>query len=797
MVEQIPTPDPSTALEKLQEQLTCPVCLSQFDGPKTLPCLHSFCLKCIQQLPVNLEKGKHRISCPTCRKMAQVPDKGPAELPTAFLINSFIEIQEQLKKLSAKGKQISCENCKEGDAASYCTQCAIRFCEMCLAIHNEINTKHQIVDMKNVTVSKLLSVNEESIMDCTDHNEPLKVLCETCQKLICQSCTIRHHKDHDYDIVSDIFPKHQQDIQEVLQVVANKILALQDAMTAIAKREEDIAKQRDDRIKEIHLQVQGIMELVMQAGERLEGEVNRVAECKLQLLGQQKEEAELALVQLKSCKDFVEKGLEVGSQQQILSEKKSMIEGMEVVSTQINPDIFRPVEKANITFTRNEELVESCINIGEVEFFSFTDNHNVKFSGPTSSMAGRKVTATLNLQTKLGSPYKIPPSLPLTCHLISGDIIVCGIEETKVGQYSISFTPSARGKHQLRIQVGGIDINGSPIALRVLPSPEMRGKPVKVISGFSRPWGVAIDKKGQLMVTEYNNHCITVCDEEGKVMQSFGSEGAKKDQFTKSEFKVADQEEDQYRPRAVALSSYDDQELEALHLCMLRSEGTKEGQLTSPRGVAVTNDGHILVTDQHRLQKLTPEGHCVMSVGTCSSESIGGPLQFKYPTGVALHPITGQIYVADHCNHRIQVINGDFTYSHSIGIKGTAPGQMNHPYDVALDSVGNIYVANRDNDCIDVFTSDGNHLRQFGSKGSGDGQLNFPTSITIDAQDMVYVAEGDNHRVSIFTTDGVFIRHIGHEGSGEDEFNSPRGITVDMLGNLYVSDYYNSRVVIL
>ena len=133
---------------------------------------------------------------------------------------------------------------------------------------------------------------------------------------------------------------------------------------------------------------------------------------------------------------------------------------------------------------------------------------------------------------------------------------------------------------------------------------------------------LAVDKKGQLMVTEYNNHCITVCDEGGKVMQLFGSEGAKKDQFTKSELKVADQEEDRYRPRAVALSSYE--ELEALHL--LRSEGTKEGQLTSPRGVAVTNDGHILVTDQHRLQKLTPEGHCVMLVGTCSSESIGGPL---------------------------------------------------------------------------------------------------------------------------------------------------------------------------
>ena len=461
MAEQVPTP--STALDKLQEQLTCtcPVCLSQFDSPKTLPCLHSFCLKCIQQLPVDLEKGKHVISCPTCRKTAQVPDKGPADLPTAFVINSLVEIQEQLKKVSAKGKQISCDNCFKGDATSYCKQCAIGFCESCLGYHNKLRTHaaHQIMDMKDfiITASQLLPVKEEAIMNCTNHNEPLKVFCETCQELICLICTIRRHKDHNYNVVSDTFPKHRQDIEKVVEVVAKKMVALQNALTAITRREEEVAKQREDRIKEIHLQVRRIMNVVKQTLEQLEGEVTRVAKGKLQLLGQQKEEAELAVVQLKSCKEFVEKSLEVGSQQQILSEKKGMIEGMEVVSTQINPDVFQPVEEANISFTGNKKLVESCKNIGKVSY-SFSPvkgNLSIKVA-----MAGRKVTATLSLQTKLGSPYKILPSLPLTCHLISGDtsqVIVCDIKETEVGKYSVSFTPSARGKHHLKIQVGGIN----------------------------------------------------------------------------------------------------------------------------------------------------------------------------------------------------------------------------------------------------------------------------------------------------------------------------------------------------
>ena len=753
MVEQVPTP--STALDKLQEQLTCPVCLSQFDSPKTLPCLHSFCLKCILQLPVDLEKGKQVMSCPTCRKTTQVPDKGPAYFPTAFVINSFIEIQEQLKKVVVKGKQISCDNCSEGDATSYCKQCAIGFCESCLGYHNKLkpNAAHQIMDMKDfiIIASQLLPVKEEAIMNCTDHNEPLKVFCETCQELICLICTIRRHKDHNYDVVSDTFPKHQQDIEKVVEVVVKKMVALQDALTAITRREEEVTKQRDDRIKEIRLQVQGIVELVTQTGEQLEGEVTRIAKGKLQLLGRQKEEAELAVVQLKSCKEFIEKGLEVGSQQQILSEKKSMMEGMEVVSTQINPDMFQPVEEANITFTGNKKLVESCKNIGEVDSFSFADHHNVKVFCPTSLMAGRKVTATLSLQTKLGSPYKIPPSLPLTCHLISGNTsqaIVCDIKETKVGKYSVSFTPSSSGKHQLKIQVGGININSSLFSLDV-PSPEMRGKPVKILAGFNRPQGVAVDKKEQLIVAECGSDCITIYDKEGKKVQSFGS----------------------------------------------IAKGTKEGQFTYPHGVAVTNDGYILVTYNHRLQKLTPEGRCVMSVG--SSEGGSGPLQFHIPMGISVHPTTGQIFVADHYNNRIQVINGDFTYSHSISSEGIAPRQLNRPWDVALDGEGNVYVATFSNNCIDVFTSDGKYLRRFGSRGSGDGQLSNPSSITIDTHNMVYVAEWDNHRISVFTTDGVFVRHIGHQGSGEGEFKYPHGITVNMLGNLYVSDTGNNRVVIL
>ena len=743
----------STALDSLQQHLTCPICLAQYCNPKTLPCLHSFCLKCIQQLPVDSEEGKHVISCPTCRKTVVFPHNKPENLPTAFIINGFIEFQEQLEKVY-ESKQI-CENCEENGAVRYCKQCACGFCEKCFKIHNglKVNARHQSIDMNDVTATttdQLPDKQEFVMMDCTDHSKPAEIFCETCQELICRDCTIRRHKDHNFDLIADVLPKHQQDIRTALGVVLKKMLGMQDVLEALTRREDDVTKQRDDRVREIHHLIQSIVDSIQESGNQLIAEVDKIAESKLQLLSQQKQEAEAAMVQLESYKDFVEKSLEVSNPQQMLSAKQDLIEGMEVASKQIDLAMFQPLEEADIAFIENTTAVaiksKKCLG-------KLTYSHSIKGNMAASvfPMTGRKVTTTLSLQTRVGLPCKIPPSLPLTCHLISPDasqVVACDIKEIEAGKYFVSFTPLARGMHQVQFQVGGIDIDGSPFSLYVMPSPEMRGKPVRIMPGLDVPYGVAVDKNGQLIVAECNSHCISVYDKEGKI--AFVSVGP----------------------------------------------GRKKSQFNSPRGVAVTNDGHILVTDDHRLQKLAPaDGRCIMSVGSKGK----GPLNFSHPVGIAVHPSTGQIYIADDGNHRIQVINDDFTYSHSFGSKGRAPGQLNSPQDVALDAVGNVYVVSWNNHCIDAFTSDGKHLRQFGSRGSGDGQLIHPVSIAIDTKGLVYVTERFNSRVSIFTTSGQFIRHLGHdfEECGEEEFSCLCSITIDAFGNLYVSDSGSHRVIML
>ena len=579
-------------------------------------------------------------------------------------------------------------------------------------------------------------------MKCNDHNEPIKVYCETCQELICRDCTVsKRHRNHDYNLVTESYPKHHQEIEADLTKVKTKVGNINTAVTNLITREREVTKQGEGVKKQIHTQSQLLINLVQHSERQLVQQVDIAVQQKIQLLTKQREEAVTVLKQLKGCEEFVKQSLKVGSQQQILREKQNMVQVMTTVNQDVNPVVFQPIEEANITFTSNQTLVDEYEGIGEFKSKTLGKSVLVK----NACYVGKKSTITLNLQTRDGSPFSVPLSL-ISCELSSPDdsqLMSCNINETQSGNYDMSFTPRTRGKHQLTIRLGGVNIPGSPFTLRITTSPEMRGKPVNIISGLNRPCGIVVTKNEEIVVAECHANHITILNKEGKKVKSFG---------------------------------------------------TKKGQFTYPRGVAISQDGHILVTDNHRLQKLTFQGDCVKSVG--SSETGNGPLQFYYPIGITVHPTTGQIFIADSGNYRIQVLNKDLTYSHSFGKEGSSPEQFNYPCDVTFDNEGYLYVADCNNHCIKKFTSTGQHISTFSSQGSNPGQIKEPSFIIID-NNLLYVSEWDNNRISIFDTNGCFIHCFGKRGSGEGEFNIPRGITVDSLGNLYVSDHCNNRLVVL
>ena len=258
-----PSPSSSEVLHKLEEQLTCPICLEQYTNPKFLPCFHSFCSKCLRNVPLELQQGSYTLPCPTCRSPCQLPKQGVQALPSSFTINNFTEVYNLMKKVSGN-RHAPCERCNSSDADRYCKQCAKFLCQPCLLVHNEFITDHETLGLDEVvnTAYQLPQAKPEVTSNCTDHGKPLEIYCETCEELICQLCTVKKHRDHDYDVDSDAYTKHKHKIESRLQPLKQQIDRLSKAITGLVDRKEEIEKQGREVKGKVHQTAVQIKELL-------------------------------------------------------------------------------------------------------------------------------------------------------------------------------------------------------------------------------------------------------------------------------------------------------------------------------------------------------------------------------------------------------------------------------------------------------------------------------------------------------------------------------------------------------
>jgi hypothetical protein len=97
------------------------------------------------------------------------------------------------------------------------------------------------------------------------------------------------------------------------------------------------------------------------------------------------------------------------------------------------------------------------------------------------------------------------------------------------------------------------------------------------------------------------------------------------------------------------------------------------------------------------------------------------------------------------------VFNSNGTFLLKFGSWGTGNGQFDGPYGVAVDSTGNIYVADTGNDRIQVFDSSGAFLFEVGTYGTGNGQFDRPNGIAVDSTGKIYVADSGNNRIQVFS----------------------------------------------
>ena len=189
--------DIKTLLANLNEEVSCSVCMVTFTEPKQLPCLHSFCLHCLEG--IQRTSGRHdMITCPECRRESQVPGGNLKDLPTNFRINSLLDVLA-IRECNSTG--VKCGNCDKRRVESfYCFQCYSFWCDECITGHNIIraNEEHRVLALKDFEDQDIEVVLKRPAFCSRPGHEKkeLEFFCKKCQETVCSSCVVTAHDGH-------------------------------------------------------------------------------------------------------------------------------------------------------------------------------------------------------------------------------------------------------------------------------------------------------------------------------------------------------------------------------------------------------------------------------------------------------------------------------------------------------------------------------------------------------------------------------------------------------------------------
>ncbi|XP_061589584.1 tripartite motif-containing protein 16-like [Cololabis saira] len=267
-------------------KFSCSICLDLLKDPVTVPCGHSYCLKCIKDF---WDEGEKKLpSCPQCRRTF---------IPRPELLKNTMlaDLMEELKKTGLQAapadhcyagpEDVACDVCsgRKLKAVKSCLFCLASYCQKHLQPHRDSSTfkTHQLVDP-----SKNLQDNI-----CPRHGEVRKMFCRTDQKCICYLCSVDEHKGHDTVTAAAERTERQremevrrQQIQQQIQDREKDVKLLQQEVEAIDQSADKTVEDSEEIFTElISLLQKRRSEVKQQVRSQQETEVRRVRELEEKL----------------------------------------------------------------------------------------------------------------------------------------------------------------------------------------------------------------------------------------------------------------------------------------------------------------------------------------------------------------------------------------------------------------------------------------------------------------------------------------------------------------------------------
>ena len=646
--------DIKTLLHNLHEEVSCPVCMCMFTTPKQLPCLHSFCLNCLNG--IQRTSGIHdKITCPECRKQFDIPRSGnPSEFPTNFRINRLLDVLA-IKECNTAG--VKCGNCDKRSAETlYCFQCCSFWCAECISAHNIIraNKQHKTLALKDFQDQDIEAVlKRPAFCQTKNHeNKELEFFCKVCQLAICNACAVTEHEGHKKVILETA--ANEKKLQ-----IASRIKSL-----------KDIEQEKRNQVEKIE---QDSMEVQVQVAD-VKGKVQTSAE---QLI---------AIIEAKKQDIF----------NAVDNQAHDSLKGLALKKDQIEDEL----KKIQSAIKRTETLLEQSSSaeiLGLSKTFdTFLQEHSVK----------------VNFDSKSIPRFSYIDNVELI-NLMKGK----GIGNVKTIFYETRAQPARAKCFRPLLSFGEFGVS---------------------VGKLGTPWGVAVNDRDEIAVTELNNSRVSVFSSDGTHLRSFGK------------------------------------------------YGKNNGELTYPRGIAFDKDGNIIVADagNHRIQVFSMNGKFLRRFGE------EGKLdhQLNSPHGLSISR-NGNIIVVDRFNKLIKIFSSGGECLHKFGGEGSLVDPLH------CIQQGEYFIVSDFHDrCIKMFDREGNFAFKFGMVGNKDEEFKQPAFLSVNKEGLLMVCEYGNYRVQVFDLSGKFVTKFGSRGSRAGEFQFPVATASLGDGRVVVSDSQNHRI---
>ena len=272
-------------------------------------------------------------------------------LPTAFFVNRIEAVYTVMTK-AEETKQVICENCKELPSAAFCQQCGEYICEDCVKAHKKMRqfSAHKVVSIASLRTSiktnGIASVPIEGPeLKCHKHkNEPLKLYCYTCHALVCRDCTLIDHKDHKYAFIIDDAPQCKSTIKEKSESMQNVLSDLKMVLKLFAESEEKLATHHTATVQAIDSTHVRIVSKLQQKRKELKAAVTQEVDASQEKITTGKKNAELAVTEVTSLYEFLNRNLERATDQELFSLLQQMSDQAErAAQLYANPPAKFPV----------------------------------------------------------------------------------------------------------------------------------------------------------------------------------------------------------------------------------------------------------------------------------------------------------------------------------------------------------------------------------------------------------------------------------------------------------------------